>query len=53
VTLALDGDLGDAIGACHVHVEASTYVRDVIKAGAGTTTPPPARIGAGQGSIVR
>jgi hypothetical protein len=53
VTLTLDGDLGDAIGTCHVHVEASTYVRDVIRAAVGMATPAPARTGAGQGSIVR
>jgi hypothetical protein len=49
VSLNLDGDLGDAIGTCHVHFEASTFVRDVVKSAAPLTVPaaPPAHVGAG------
>jgi hypothetical protein len=40
LTLTLEGDFGDAIGTYHVHFEANTYVRDVVKAAAGPGSPP-------------
>jgi hypothetical protein len=42
LSLSLDGDLGDSISTRRIHVEASTFVRDIVKDTALYAPPPPA-----------
>lgn len=42
LSLSLEGDLGDSISTRRIHVEASTFVRDIVKAAALYGPTPPA-----------